>query len=196
MRRLPLLAVLGPLLLFAASTPLAAQSPAPAPPDLARKAQEAESLLARGRVVEAIDALDEAAVALWERSPLVFRRGIWVAEAAGYGVYTPRPNGNFAPGEPMQVYAEPVGFGWRRNGELYVTDIAADVVFRSPAGKELYRKDEFQLLQLSSRVRNREFMCNFTYSLTGVPKGDYIATTLRDRVSGKTGSFTFPFTIR
>lgn len=166
--------------------------------DIASKAKEAEVLLSRGRVIEAIDALDEAAVALWERAPLSFRRGLWVVDkAAGYGIFNPRADAVFNSGDTMLVYAEPVGFGWRRNGEIYQTDIAADVVFRTAAGKEIYRKDEFQNLALAGRVRNREFMVNFNYTLTGVPPGDYVVeTTLRDRVSGKKGSFTLPFTIR
>jgi hypothetical protein len=166
--------------------------------DIAGKAREAEVLLSRGRVIEAIDALDEAAVALWERAPLSFRRGLWVVDkAAGYGIFNPRASSVFDSGETMLVYAEPVGFGWRRDGEIFQTDIAADVVFRTADGKEIYRKDEFQNLALAGRVRNREFMINFNYTLTGVPKGEYVVeTTLRDRVSGKKGNFILPFTIR
>lgn len=166
--------------------------------DIAGKAKEAEGLLARGKVIEAIDALDDAAAMLWDKAPLAFRRGIWVTEpAAGFGIFKQRPNAVFTAGQPMLVYAEPVGFGWTRNGEVYTTDFAADVVFRDKAGKEIFRKDEFQIFNLSSRFRNREFMCNFTYTLTGMPAGDYtVETTLRDRITGKKGSFTLPFTVK
>jgi hypothetical protein len=166
--------------------------------DIAGKAREAEALLARGRVIEAIDALDEAQAALWNKAPLDFRRGIWVMEKAeGFGIFRPRPDAVFTAGQPMLVYAEPVGFGWTRNGEIYTTDFVADVVFRNKAGTEIFRKDEFQVFNLSSRFRNREFMCNFTYTLTGIPAGEYtVETTLRDRVLGKKGSFTLPFTVK
>jgi hypothetical protein len=189
--RIPLAPALLLLSIAATSLPAAAQ-------DIAGKAKEAEGLLARGRVIEAIDALDAAAAALWDRAPLAFRRGIWVMEKAdGFGIFRPRPNNVFSTGQPMLVYAEPVGFGWTQNGEIYTTNFAADVVFRDKAGKELFRKDEFQEFKLSSRFRNREFMCNFTYTLTGLPAGEYtVETTLRDRVSGKKGSFTLPFTIK
>jgi hypothetical protein len=166
--------------------------------EIAARAQEAEALLARGKVIEAIDALDAAALTLWEKMPLVFRRGIWVsAKAAGYGIYTERPDAVFSAGQPMLVYAEPVGFGWRKDGDIYRTEMAADVAFRTADGKEIFRQDQFQKFELAGRVRNREFMVNFTYTLSGIPKGDYVVeTTLRDQVTGKKGSFTLPFTIR
>jgi hypothetical protein len=167
--------------------------------DIAGKAQEAEALLARGRVIEAIDALDDAALALWQKAPLAFRRSLWVAEkAAGFGIFNPRPNAAFSAGETMLVYAEPVGFGWYKSGgDLYRTDMVADVVFRAADGKEIFRKDGFQRLELAGRYRNREFMVNFNYTLSGIPKGEYtVETTLRDQVTGKSGSFTLPFTIR
>jgi hypothetical protein len=185
--------------LFAALC-LSLSSTASSAQDIARHAQEAESLLSRGRVIEAIDALDEAAVALWTKAPLAFRRTIWVTEAAaGFGIYNERPNAVFSAGQPMLVYAEPVGFGWYKQSgsDVYRTDIFADVVFKSSDGKEIFRKDEFQRFGLAGRYRNREFMVNFTYTLRGISPGEYVVeTTLRDQVTGKKGSFTLPFTIR
>jgi hypothetical protein len=166
--------------------------------DIARKAAEAEKLLQQGKPAEAIDALDEAAGALWDKLPLSFRRALWVAEkGTGFGSYNPRENGVFPAGAPMLAYAEPVGFGWRQSGELWRTDWVADLTIKTSDGKELFHQAEFQKLESASRVRNREFMLNFTYTLTGIGKGDYLLeTTLRDQVSGKKGSFALPFTIR
>ena len=166
--------------------------------DISGKAKQAEALLAQGKIIEAITALDEAATALWDKAPLSFRRAIWVAEkGSGFGAFNPRENAVFSAGAPMLVYAEPVGFGWRQSGDMFRTDMIADVVIKQADGKELFRQEEFQKLQLASRVRNREFMVNFTYTLSGIPKGEYtVETIIRDQVSGKKGSFTLPFTIR
>ena len=162
------------------------------------KAQEAERLLAAGKVGEAMDAMDDAAVLLWEKAPLTFRRSVWVTErATGFGLFNARDNAVFSSGQPMLVYAEPIGFGWRKDGDAYRTDMVADIVFRSADGKELFRKDEFLTMQLAGRYRNREFFTNMNYTLTGVPAGEYrVETIFRDRTSGKTGSFTLPLTIR
>jgi hypothetical protein len=166
--------------------------------EIAAKAQDAEALLGQSKAVEAIAALDEAQGVAWEKSPLAFRRALWVAEkGSGYGVYNPRENDTFAPGAPMLVYAEPIGFGWNHSGEIFRTDLIADVTIRAKDGKQLFQQEEFQKLQLASRVRNREFMVNFTYTLSGITPGDYLLeTTLRDQVTGKKGSFTLPFSMR
>lgn len=166
--------------------------------EIAAKAQEAEALLGQGKAVEAIAALEEAAGAAWDKAPLTFRRALWVAEkGSGFGVYNPREGDTFAPGTPMLVYAEPIGFGWNRSGDIWRTDLIADVTIRAKDGKQLFAQEEFQKLQLASRVRNREFMVNFTYTLSGITPGDYLLeTTLRDQVTGKKGSFTLPFSVR
>ena len=166
--------------------------------DISRKASEAEKLAAQGKVVEAMAALDEAANALWDKVPLSFRRALWVVEpGTGFGSYNPRENAVFAAGVPMRVYAEPVGFGWRQSGEVWRTDMQADITIKSGDGKQqLFHQENFQKLEVTSRQRNREFMLNLTYKLSGIPKGEYLAeTTLRDQVTGKKGSFTLPFTV-
>lgn len=179
------------LLTTTAALPAAAQA-------IGDKAKEAEALLARGRTIEAIEALDQATAALWEKVPLVFRRANWVTQKAdGFGIFNVRPNNTFAAGEAMLLYGEPIGFGWRQQGDLWQTDFLADVAIRDAGGKELFKQEGFQRFNLTSRVRNREFMVNFTYNLTGLPKGDYqVETTLRDQVTGKKGSITLPATIQ
>jgi hypothetical protein len=176
---------------FALITSAAAQ-------DLVGKAKAAEALAAEGKFIPAIDTLDEAASALWDKSPLTVRRALWVAEPpGGYGAYTPRENNVFRSGAEMHVYAEPVGFGWRKSGDLWRTDLIVDVSVKTAAGVQIFQQNEFQRLQLSSRVHNREFMAHVTYTLDGLPPGKYlIDTTLRDAVSGKSGVFSLPFVIQ
>ena len=166
--------------------------------EIVAKAHDAEALLRQDKVLEASAALDEAQGVIWEKAPLSFRRALWVAEkGSGFGVYNPRENDTFGPGTPMLVYAEPIGFGWNRSGDIWRTDLIADVTIRAKDGKQLFAQEEFQKLQLASRTRNREFMVNFTYTLSGITPGDYLLeTTLRDQVTGKKGSFTLPFSVR
>jgi hypothetical protein len=172
--------------------------PASAAQSVIDKAREAETLAGQGKHVEAMMAMDEATAALWDKSPLVFRRALWLAEPPdGFGAFNPRENNVFAPGAPMIAYAEPIGFGWRRAGDIWRLDMAIDIVVKSPDGTVLLERADFQKLELGSRVRNREFMARVTYTFTGIQKGDYILdTTLRDKVSGKKGTFTLPFVVR
>jgi hypothetical protein len=166
--------------------------------EIGAKARDAEALVAQGKTTEALAALDDAALAVWEKAPLSFRRALWVAEkAGGFGAFNPRENAVFSSGAPMLLYMEPVGFGWRKSGEIWRVELIADVTVKAADGKQLFHQENFQKLQLASRHRNREFMVNITYKLTGIPKGEYLVeTTLRDEVTGKKGVASLPFTIR
>ncbi len=166
--------------------------------DIAGKADEAEALARDGKFIEAMAALDEAANALWEKAPLSFRRALWVAEPpGGFGLFNPREDNVFDAGAEMIAYVEPVGFGWRKSGDVWVTDLVADLVVKSKEGEVLASQPDFNQLQITSRVRNREFMARFTYTFTGIPAGEYVVeTVLRDKVSGKNGTFTLPIKVR
>lgn len=182
---------------FIVSIVLAAAAPTFAQ-DVPARLKQAETLIQQNKLTEAMAALDEASALLWERAPLTFRKALWVvSKPQGFGVYSVREDNVFAQAAPMIAYAEPVGFGWRRDGELWRTDLAVDIVVKDPSGKEIGRQDNFGRLQIVSRVRNREFMSDFTYTLRGLPAGKYqLETRMRDQVSNKTGSFTLPFTVK
>lgn len=162
------------------------------------KANDVDTLAAQGKYAEALAALDEVAAALWDKAPLTMRRALWVAEPpTGFGRYNPRENNVFASGVKMVIYAEPVGFGWRKNGDLWQTDVAIDVVVKGKDGAALQRAQDFTNLRIGSRVRNREMMAQLTYSFTGIPAGEYVVDSImRDKVSGKTGTFSLPFVVR
>jgi len=167
--------------------------------DLATETSAAEALAAQGKFVEALDAMRDAVILLWEKVPLGFRHALWLSGApGGWGMYTPRPSVSFAAGEDMIAYAEPVGFGWRRTEDgLWLMDWSADVVIKAKDGSELKRVTDFQHLTVASHERNQEVFASFTYSFSGIPPGDYVVDTiLRDKVSGKSGTFSLPFTVR
>jgi hypothetical protein len=71
-----------------------------------------DELTAQGKFTEAIAALDETAEALWEKTPLTFRRALWIADPSeSFGVYNPRENNVFASGAKMMIYGEPTTNG-------------------------------------------------------------------------------------
>ena len=177
---------------------LALSLTAAAADELADQMKAADDLAGSGKFLEAMDALDAAATLVWDRSPLNFRQALWVAgPPVGFGAYTPRPTNEYASGDEMIAYVEPVGFGWRKSGDMWQTDLSADVAIKDKDGKEIYAQKDFQKLDLSSRICNHEFMTRFTFLFTGLPAGDYVLeTTLRDAVSSKSGTFSLPFVIK
>lgn len=186
-------------ILLMAALPAAAGCRAASAQGILDKAEEAEEFVKKGQYMNAIEALDDAAVALWEKAPLIFRRALFVAEKpAGFGAFNPRENNVFnGSNVEMIAYAEPFGFGWEKSGDLWRTRMIADLTIRTKEGKILAEQSDFQRLEVSSRVRNREFMVHFTYTLSSIPKGEYVIdTTLRDEVGRKEGTFSLPFVVQ
>lgn len=156
---------------------------------------KAEQLLEKGDTIGALNALDEAAEAIWEKSPLVFRKVLFVEDADGFGVYRPRASSVFKVGEPLIVYVEPVGFGYGKHplggNEI---NLVSDFVLAGENGGALLSRDDFLNVTLASLYRNREFQMKLTVNLTGLPPGKYVAKFhVRDANSSKSGDFELPF---
>jgi hypothetical protein len=166
--------------------------------EIVDKAARAESLAANGKHVEAVEALDQATTSLWDTLPLSFRKALWVADLPrGFGTYTPRQTNVYIAGEKMIAYAEPVGFGWRKAGDFWQSDLASDITLKTKDGRPLSSHKDVGRGGMSSRVRNREFNIRVTTTLTDIPAGEYIADfTVHDAVSGKSGTFSLPFVIK
>ena len=169
-----------------------------AAPDISTRTKEAAALAEQGKFVEAFGALNEAEAAIWDRMPLTVQRALWVADKpTGFGMYTPRSDNIFDAGAPMHIYAEPMGFGWRKSGDLYHVDLKVDLVLRKKDGAEVYRHPDFIKLAVASWTRNREFLTTLTYTFRDIPKGEYLVdTNLRDAVTGKAVTFSLPFVVR
>lgn len=165
--------------------------------EIADAGTKAEALAAEGNYLGALDTLSAASDKVWQQSPLVFRNTVFVTAApTGYGIYDLRESNIFKPGEPLLVYAEPVGFGYGKDGAMSIIDLSLDFEIKDKAGKVLGSQRAFTNTSLRSRVANREFMLKVTYNLSGAPAGEYqVTTTVNDKISGKSGAFTLPFTL-
>lgn len=174
---------------MAASTALAGQ--------ILDDAKAAEALLADGKAVEALASLEAAFNTAWDAAPLGFSEATFVtSKPAGFGIYATRPNSVFLPDEQMLVYAEPFGYGFGKEGDLFKIDFTADFELRTPRGQILHSQEGFASLDMVSRRRNKEFQVYIVYNFKGLKPGDYILVTrLSDRNSSKKGEFELPLTI-
>lgn len=161
--------------------------------EIADKAAEAEAMLASGDDLGAVTAAREAFAVAWNSTAgLSFGETLLLAEpAAGYGIYNPRESESFKIGEPVLIYAEPIGFAHGSAGEgLYAIGFFVDLKVSTEAGEVLGELQNLTELDLASRYPNREFQANLTYDLEGLTPGRYVlTTTLRDKYSAKIGSF-------
>ncbi len=157
------------------------------------KAAEVETLLGSGDDAGAIAAARDMFAAAWDATTglAIGETTLIVEPASGYGIYNPRPDDKFKLGEPVLIYAEPMGFGYGSPGDgLYSIGFFVDLKVMNEAGEVLGDLQNITELDLTSRYQNREFQANLTYNLEGVPPGRYVLqTTLRDKNSAKIGSF-------
>ena len=158
-------------------------------------AAQAEKLAAQGKFQEALDSLATAQDMIWQQAPLSFRKTLFVAsEPAGFGIYDLRESNEFKRNERLLIYAEPVGYGYGRDGQLYTIDLALDFTIKSPDGKVVASQVNFATLSLRSRVANKEFMAKVTYDFSGLEPGAYeVITRATDKNSGKSAEFSMPF---
>jgi hypothetical protein len=165
--------------------------------ELADAGSKAEQQVGGGQFLEALDTLNSAIGKVWEQAPLTVRKALFVSgDPPGFGLYTPRPDSVFKASEVLVVYAEPVGYGFGKEGDQFVIDLAVDVELKNKAGQVLGAKADFGQLKLVSHAQNHEFMAKLSYNFSGLPAGEYeVVTTLRDATSGKKGSFSLAFTI-
>ncbi|WP_372423961.1 hypothetical protein [Salinarimonas chemoclinalis] len=153
---------------------------------------------AKAATLDDLAKAEAALVAVWQDVPLGFRTTTFVADAPqGYGVYTARETNVFAPGEPLVVYAEPVGYAWEEIGDgRFRFGFDVDLLIKTPDGTIVGGRENFQRLALESRARNREFMLTLTLTLDGIRPGDYVLEyRTRDIASDEAGTISLPFTI-
>src|SRR6187431_2240912 len=123
---------------------------------------------ARAATIAAIDNARAATIAALKNAPLGFRRILFVTEApGGFGIYDPRPNNVFKPGEPLIVYTEPIGIAWQQNGDKVSSKLVVDFEVRSPDGQVLGGQKAFGDFSLAAREEPIDYMAHVTINLTG-----------------------------
>lgn len=156
-------------------------------------ATQAESLLAQGKVSEAVDALSTAVDALCQASPLAFRKSLIVNSSSGYGAYVERADRSFKPDEKMMIYVEPVCFGHADDGAI---GFKADLAIENMTGQVLGEAKDVFSLSTPSAPDRREFSMTLSFGVPFLRPGDYKAVfSVHDQNSDKSGTFEVPFAI-
>jgi hypothetical protein len=163
---------------------------------IAEDAAKAESLLSDGKAQDGLTAFDAATDAFWTAAPLTFRSALFADRIASYGDYFPRAAAPFKAGDVAMVYLEPVGFGWAQDGDGFKASLETDIELRSTGGLILGKAEKFGHIERTSRERIRELNLSVKLPLPDLKPGDYeLMVTVRDLVSGKTGTVSLPLTL-
>jgi hypothetical protein len=174
-----------------------AQWGTPAPAAVAAPAKLVPTTATAPISIKDLDALQLAVIDAWERMPLIVRRAVFVTEKPQIiGAWSERPSNVFKAGDPMITYVEPVGYTWKRRGDLFDFGLTADVVIKSSDGKILGGQENFAHVSFSNRIKLQEFMLNLTMSAGGLVPGKYVLEyKLHDQGSDKVATFAQQFTI-
>lgn len=176
---------------FASALSLAAAlallaAPAGAGP-LVDAATRAEQLASGGNPVGAHDVLRDAFGTFSSTLPFSIGRATFVTEAPqGYGMYEPRLNTVYKPGEPLISYVEPVGLSWRPVDEGRLeAQFTVDLELLNGKGDTLAEQKAFGSFTFRGYVRNQEVFAKLTLNVEGPPAGDYVLRyRFRDGISG------------
>jgi hypothetical protein len=166
--------------------------------ELTDLAKEAESDVKDGKTLDAYDAMRKATLQVWDTGPLSFRKAIFVSnKPGGFGVYDPRPNSAFKPGEKLIIYVEPVGFTWQPKSGLNHAQLVVDLVLKDGDGNVIAQQQGFGNFSFDSHEQNMETMTAVTIDFAEAPAGKYAAElTFHDTVGDKSASFELPFEIK
>jgi len=165
---------------------------------LAEAAKKAEEQAAAGDTVGAHNTIRDAYGAFAATLPFSIGKAIFVsAPPEGYGMYAPRPESTFKPGEALISYVEPVGLTWRPiDGGLLESHFTVDLELLDPKGTVLAAEKAFGSFDFKGSVRNQEVFAKLTLNLSSPPAGDYVLRyRFRDAASGAVAISEQPFKI-
>lgn len=135
--------------------------------------------------------------AAWTANGLAFSTVTFTAGAStGYGQYTAKDGNSFAAGEPIALYAEPVGYAFSQSDAGYSYNLTASYKLLNQSGQVLSEQDGFAAFTSTGRAKQRQLSAALTFQFDGLPAGEYqLQTIFSDTIGGNTASFTLPFAV-
>lgn len=160
---------------------------------------KAKQGLARKDPVATLGGLREAIAQAWKQLPFTaIEVHLVAAPPTGFGQFLPRVDNVYRPSEPLILYMEPVGFTVKYNAEkqTWYFQLAADFNLVDAWGRVVSGRRDFGRFGGETRHFPDRFPLTFTYSLSGLPPGDYkVETVLRDLLGKKRHTVTTPIRI-
>jgi hypothetical protein len=163
---------------------------------IADKASEAESLIGSGDAAGALGAFDAATEAFWEASPLQFRVATFADSISGFADFAARPDGTpFHPGDTMQIYLEPVGYGFATDGGATRASFSIGTEIRQ-GDVVLGKTDDLGKFAWQGTGKNYAIDATISMTLPALKPGDYtLLLTVTDDASGKSATTPLGFSI-
>lgn len=166
---------------------------------LADAATRAEQMAASGDAAGARAAIRDAVSDFSASLPFAVGAATFVAgDPSGFGMFEPRPDNTFKPGEKIVAYIEPVGLTWKaaQVPAKMETRFTVDFDLLDAGGTVLGSQKAFGNFTFTGVSKNSEIFATLTLDVSEAPVGSYVLRYhLNDTNSGKTASVDLPFAI-
>lgn len=150
-----------------------------------------DDAIGKGDFSGALAALRSSFEAFRAKSPLLLENVKFVtSDSASYGIYDPRPSDEFAAGDVIYLYLEPVGQALKEAPDgKHDFGFQADFSLEDAAGKVMGGQKDFAGPRFSSWNYNTEIALTFNFTFSGLQAGRYkIVLTVRDAHSDKSAT--------
>jgi hypothetical protein len=166
--------------------------------DVAKLAEEAETLIAKGDGTAAYDKMRQSLAAASDSIPFDIRKAFFVSEKPlMFGSYDRVASNEFPKGSSLITYAEPIGLAWMPDGSGVSSAFTVDFELRNPAGELLAEQKAFGNFKIASREPLFEIFTPLTLDVSAVPAGDYVLKyVFNDTNSKKTTSVEQRFKLK
>lgn len=148
---------------------------------------------------EAVGELEEALAIVRSKSNLEFVNLVFTnEEAGGFGLYNPRGNNTFTPGETFFIYGEAKNYTIKENqNNLYEIYLKEDIYILDQDNNILFGQADFLDYHITSHSKNSDLFINNTITQTSpFPVGNYkFRLVLKDVFSQKTTEAIIEFTV-
>ena len=184
-------ALVAALFLLACNTALAGP--------LIEAATTAEEKAKAGDALGAYDTMRQALADFSATLPLTIGKGLFTETVpSAYGIYTPRKDTIFKPGEPLITYLELIGLTWNPASEAgkQQTNFTVDFELTDSKGEILASQKTFGNFGFTGLYRNQEIFTHLTLDLSGAAPGDYVLRYIvNDTASARSTKLEQRFTI-
>jgi len=150
-----------------------------------------------GRTTEAVEALREAALAVWSAAPFDIASIEMTVEAARrYRLYDVRPDARIPRGDAIHLYVEPVGMAYEFEDGAYSMRLEGDFLIEDTGGAILGGQKGFANVPYTFPVPATEVYMTVSLGTSSLPPGDYVINmTFRDPLGNAEANRKIPFTV-
>lgn len=166
--------------------------------EVAKLAEEAEGLIAKGDGPAAYDKMRQSLAAASAGIPFDIRKAFFVSEKPlMFGSYDRVASNEFPAGSSLITYAEPIGLAWIADGAGVTSAFTVDFELRNPGGELLAEQKAFGNFKIDAREPLFEIFTPLSLDVSAVPAGDYVLKyVFNDTNSKKTTSVEQRFKLK